>query len=515
MDAEVIIIGAGPTGLMAACQLGRFGIKAIVVDSKAAPTLQSRALLVTARSLEIYDQMGVADAVVSQGMHINEASMFSRGAEKANFPIGAVGKGLSDFPYMHVFEQSKNEQLLDDVLNRQGNSVWWNTEFTGLEQDKSGVSVHLIKQLPEMEAVTLRARYVIGCDGAASKVRQLLKCKFEGGTYNHKFFVADVKVNLQQPLGKLMISLAKTRFTAFFPMQGDNTYRVLGTLGRANQLEDNIQFSDVEPEIQSTLGTPLVFERVNWFSTYRLHHRCVDKFKVGRCFLAGDAAHIHSPAGGQGMNTGLQDAYNLSWKLAMVIAGNASEKLLDTYHKERYPFAKWLLKFTDRAFGIITSNNFFVSRLRIYLAPFILRWFISRPNNGKKMFRTVSQIWYNYRRSSLSATFSRQKLKFKAGDRFPYILIPLEGRMQSCYHLLKEAKFHLVIIVKDQVEQDNLIPERLKNFIKIVSIPFSSAWASLGIENSLFILVRPDNYVGLLADKLDKELLDEYFKRLF
>ncbi|MDB5019596.1 MAG: FAD-dependent oxidoreductase [Pedobacter sp.] len=516
MDAAVIIIGAGPTGLMAACQLGRYGISAVVVDSKAGPTVQSRALLVTARSLEIYDQMGVAETVVSDGTHVEEASIFTQGTEKLNFQIGAVGQGLTDFPYMHVYEQSKNEQLLYDVLSGQGNLVMWDTEFTGLEQDKDGVSVHLIKHLPKEHTLTLRAKYVIGCDGASSKIRQILNCKFEGGTYNHKFFVADVKTNLHQTPGKLILSLAKTHFCAFFPMQGDNNYRVLGTMGKANRLEQDITFSDVEPDIQSALGKPIVIDQVNWFSTYRLHHRCVDKFRVGNCFLAGDSAHIHSPAGGQGMNTGLQDAYNLTWKLAMIFAGLASEKLLDTYHEERYPFAKWLMKFTDRAFGIVTTNNYIISRIRIYLGPYILRWFISRPNNGKKMFRTVSQIWYNYRSSSLSVQLTGKKLKFSAGDRFPYVHTPIEGKMLSCYHLFREAKFHLVVIGKtDSDEESNLIPERLKGFIKLVSLPITSAWMLLGVKDSLYILVRPDNYIGLLADSLDTNTLENYFRRLY
>jgi 2-polyprenyl-6-methoxyphenol hydroxylase-like FAD-dependent oxidoreductase len=515
MDAAVIIIGAGPTGLMAASQLSRYGITCIVVDSKAGPTLQSRALLVTSRSLEIYDQMGIADKVVNQGMQVEEFSIFTQGAEKVKFPIGNIGQGLTDFPFMHVFEQSKNEQLLCDVLAMEGNSIWWNTEFLGLEQDNEGVAVHLLKCLPQEQSITLRAKYVIGCDGAGSKVRQILKCKFEGGTYKHKFFVADVKIRWDQAPHKVIASLARSGFCVFFPMQGDNNFRVLGTLGKFSGLDENIEFSDVQSNIEATIGMRLIFEQVNWFSTYRLHHRYVDKFKVDRCFLAGDAAHIHSPAGGQGMNTGLQDAYNLAWKLAMVLQDYSSEKLLDTYHSERYPFAKWLLKFTDRAFAMISSQNVFISWFRIYLAPILLRRFISRKGVGKNMFRTVSQIWYSYGSSPLSATLSSQKLKFKAGDRFPYVLTPVNGTMQSCYHLFRDAKFHLVIIGKPQVEKDsNLIPERLKNFIKIVSIPISSAWVGLGIEKSLYILVRPDNYIGLLADALDETTLENYFKRL-
>lgn len=511
MDAAVVIIGAGPTGLMAACQLGRYGVSCIVVDSKAGPTLQSRALLVTSRSLEIYEQMGVADEVVAQGTQVEEFAIFTEGKEKINFPIGNVGKGLTDFPYMHVFEQSKNEQLLSDVLEKQGNQVWWNTDFLMLEQDTGVVTVRLQKHIPEAQFITVRARYVIGCDGAGSKVRQTLNCKFEGGTYKHKFFIADVKIKWNQSPGKVIASLASKSFCAFFPMKGENNYRVLGTLDKLRETDEDIVFSDMERGIQSTLGLPLVIEQVNWFSTYRLHHRCVDKFRVGRCFLAGDAAHIHSPAGGQGMNTGLQDAYNLAWKLAMVISGHAGEKLLETYHSERYPFARWLLKFTDRAFGIISSRNVLFSWFRIHVGPLILRQLLRKKGVGTNMFQTVSQLWYGYGGSLLSVTHSNTKLKFKAGDRFPYVLTPIAGKLTSCYHFFEEARFHLVIIGKITGE----VPDHMKSFIKIVYLPHSSAWLSLGVENSLIILVRPDNYIGLVADEFGEKMLEDYLNRLF
>jgi 2-polyprenyl-6-methoxyphenol hydroxylase-like FAD-dependent oxidoreductase len=514
MEAAVVIIGAGPTGLMAACQLGRYGISCIIVDSKAGPTLQSRALLVTSRSLEIYDQMGVADQVVEQGTQISAFSIFTQGKEKVSLPIGIVGQGLTDFPYMHVFEQSKNEELLDDFLTTQGSPVWWNTAFLGLEQDHDGVSVHLLKQGPEEQRQTVRAKYVIGCDGASSKVRQMLNCKFEGGTYKHKFFIADVKMKWDHVPGKVVLSLGRSKFCGFFPMKGENNYRVLGTLSKANEAKENLEFADLEAGVQSAMGVPLTFEKLNWFSTYRLHHRCVDHFSVGRCFLAGDAAHIHSPAGGQGMNTGLQDAYNLAWKLAMVLGGHSSVRLLETYHNERYPFAKWLLKFTDRGFSMISSRNLLIGWFRIFLGPLLLGRFMRSEGRRKKMFETISQIWYAYGSSSLSETHSSQKLKFKAGDRFPYVLTQIDGQKKSCYHLLREAKFHLVII-GNQVKGDvHLVPERLKSLIALVYLPISNAWESLGVDRKLHILVRPDNYIGILADELDGNVLEQYFTRL-
>ncbi len=241
-------------------------------------------------------------------------------------------------------------------------------------------------------------------------------------------------------------------------------------------------------------------ENMNWFSVYKLHHRSVDTFKKGNVFLAGDAAHIHSPAGGQGMNTGLQDAYNLTWKMALVLKQIAGEKLLETYNEERLPFAKWLLKFTDRFFGIMTSSNIFISWVRNNILPTLLKFFFSRSFIRPIMFRTLSQIQWSYKACSISQNKSAQKLKFKAGDRLPFVLINNE----TVYKLLTEPAFHLLIIGDTKTVNTT-------EFVKPVTLDIE-AWKPFGVLKPLYILVRPDNYIGLIADEINDEILNTYLQ---
>lgn len=513
METEVIIIGAGPTGLMAACQLSRFGIEFVIADRKSKPTEESRAMIVTARSMEIYQQMGLSDTILDKGKIISSLSVISRGKEKVDFPIGKSGEGLTDFPYMLAFEQSANERLMYETLQQQNKQVLWCTEFISLQQEKDHVMVRLKKI--NGEEILVRGKYLVACDGAGSAVRQFLKCRFEGGTYENKFFVADTKLSWDQPFNKLIAAPSRKNFSAFFPMHGDQHYRVLGTLPKAYRHQENISFNQLEEVIRSTIGIPLRFEEVNWFSIYHLHHRCADKFRINRCFLAGDAAHIHSPAGGQGMNTGLQDVYNLSWKLAMVLRSYASDRLLNTYHIERYPFAKWLLKFTDRIFGFMTSSNVLISFLRLNLLNLFIGRMISKTSSGVRIFRIFSQIWYSYKNSPLSVQQTKQKLSFGAGDRFPYVMVNTDGKIQSCSCLFTAPKFHFVVIADGhEVFQESNIPGQLKAIIEVINLPLSDEWMAIGVKKPLYILVRPDNHIAMACDEFNESRLLTYFIKL-
>ncbi|HVW95936.1 MAG TPA: FAD-dependent monooxygenase [Mucilaginibacter sp.] len=511
LGTDIIIVGAGPTGLMAACQLARFGVDLIIIDAKAGTTPESRAMLVSARSMEIYQQMGLSDKVIAQGEYIRNLSIYIDGKEKVDFSLGKAGAGLTDFPYIQSFEQSGNESLLYEQLRKKGRDVLWRTELVDMEQSAEGVTVKL-QDLVAKKQLEVRAKYLIACDGASSTVRQLLKCKFEGKTYENKFFVADTRIDWAQPAHRVVASPSRTNFCAFFPMYDKDSYRVLGTLPGSFYNKENIAFQDIESVIRSTVGIPLQFKVVNWFSVYKLHQRCVESFAVNRCFLAGDAAHIHSPAGGQGMNTGLQDAYNLSWKLWMVLTGTAGGSLLSTYHTERYPFAKWLLKFTDRIFGFMTDRQVFFYLLRKHLLPFIFKVLSISPRIKKRIFRAVSQIWYSYEDSPLSVGHSEQSLTFKAGDRFPYVRIDHEGKTISCYHLLTAAKFHLVCIGADSNGNKDDVPAALVPLIQLINLPHSPCWLKLGIRTKLYILVRPDNYIGMISDRIDNDSLEKYFR---
>ncbi len=504
LRTRVIIIGAGPTGLMAANQLSRFGIDFVLLDSKDGPTVQSRAITVTARSLEIYQQMGLTDAVLEEGARINSFNIYSAGKKKAEVKIGEIGIGLTDFHYLLGYEQSKNEGLLYQNLKKIGHEVLWNTEFISLEQTPGAVAATVKNQ---SETFNITGTYLIACDGARSQVRHQLNFKFSGGTYENKFFVADVVMNWPLEYDRLVISPGDHSFCAFFPLKGEHCYRVVGTLPKGYTDREDIAFEDLDNTIKRTFKLPLEFEKVNWFSVYKLHHRCVDRFQSGNVFLAGDAAHIHSPAGGQGMNTGLQDAYNLAWKIAFVQKGIAKESLLETYNEERLPFAQWLMKFTDRAFTLMTSTNWFIRNLRKYIGLNLAGFILSRKLLRPRLFKTVSQTWYSYTGKSLSSGFSsKQKLTFRTGDRLPFI-------RSDYYTSFTTPGFHLIHI-SDQPSQ-NLHPEKALPFPITLVHNRLEEWKAFGVQLELFILVRPDNYILLIADCWDAAFVKTTVSRHF
>ena len=502
LKTDVLIVGAGPTGLMAANLLSRYGIDFIILDSKSGPTVESRAISITSRSLELYQQLGLSDYILSEGAKINSFNIYVRGKYKAHVHIGEIGDGKSDFSYLFAFEQYKNEQLLYGQLQKQGRDEVWDTEFEQLTQNDNGVEV-VTRQ--NGNPLRIKAQYLVACDGARSAIRHQLQIPFEGGTYENKFFVADTI--LHWPLGddQLIISPGDHNFCGFFPLKGKGAYRVLGTLPDDQRENDQITFADLEKTIRETIGIELTFEKVNWFSIYKLHHRCVDSFSKGRVFLAGDSAHIHSPAGGQGMNTGLQDAANLAWKLAFVLKKWAKPSILDTYNEERLPFARWLMRFTDQAFRVMTSDHWAIVWLRRYgllnVASMILqiRWI------RMLSFKTLSQTGYSYRRFLLSHHDSKQPLKFRAGDRLPYIReSPVE---KGFYSRFSKPNFYVIHISHHPASpvETKAWADAVPFPLEYLHQPLTPGWQLLGVKQPLFILLRPDHYMLLVADHLKPE----------
>src|SRR4029077_10090566 len=229
-----------------------------------------------------------------------------------------------------------------------------------------GVRAHLKRADGSLE--TCEAAFLAGCDGAHSSVREALKIGFPGGTYAHLFYVADVEAAGAAMNGELHVALDTTDFLAVFPLKGDGRARLIGTVREDSHVQhDDVSWNDVSQRVIEWMRIDI--RRVNWFSIYRVHHRVADHFRKGRAFLLGDAAHIHSPVGGQGMNTGIGDAVNLAWKLAAVLGGRADASLLDTYETERIAFARRLVATTDEAFTGVTSDGALARLVRLHIVP--------------------------------------------------------------------------------------------------------------------------------------------------
>jgi 2-polyprenyl-6-methoxyphenol hydroxylase-like FAD-dependent oxidoreductase len=361
----VLIVGAGPTGLVLALWLTRLGVHVRIIDKAPEPGTTSRAVAVQARTLELYRQVNISDAVVGGGVQVAAANLWVRGAQVARLPLGRLGEGLSPFPYALTYPQDAHERLLIERLNALSVRVERRTEL--LRFNEEAHSVRAVLRRPNGSEEVCEAAYLAGCDGASSIVREALGTGFPGGTYSGVFYVADVNADGLAANGEIHVELDEADFLAVFPLKRTGHLRLIGPVSRAPSRDEELTFADIE--LRAIGKLKLAIASVNWFSTYRVHHRVATRFRVGRAFLLGDAAHIHSPVGGQGMNTGIGDAVNLAWKLAAVLNHGAGDELLATYEIERIGFARRLVATTDRAFSVVTRRGGIARLLRTRLVP--------------------------------------------------------------------------------------------------------------------------------------------------
>lgn len=516
MDTEVLIVGAGPTGLMLANQLARRGVRAMIVDRHSGPAQQSRAMVVHARTLEIYSKMGIIDQAFALGTRAGGANLWANGRWTARVPIGDIGKRMSPFPFLLMLGQDDNERIMGAKLREHDVDVQWNTELVAFEQQPMHVDVTL--KGPDGGTRKIVAAWVAGCDGSRSPVRELSGITFPGAPYEQTFFVADTEATGPMKPDELNVYLWRDGFHLFFPMRGKDRWRVIGILPKPMRTRDDVTFDELIPEIQQEAGARLNFKQCHWFSTYRIHHRAAEKFRDRRCFLLGDAAHIHSPAGAQGMNTGLQDAYNLGWKLALVVQGQASPALLDSYEQERLPVAQRLLRTTDRLFQILVANGWFGTLLRTRIIARVAAFATTIERVRKLAFRTISQIGIRYRGSPLSRTLAGVPAGAPmAGDRFPWMQLRFRADepMKDLFQMLDDTSFNLLMI--GQSISAARVPVSA-GLLRTLEIPWdadnASEFGHVGISGPCFYLLRPDGHVGLAGTRMDAVEVSRYLSEL-
>jgi len=512
MDTDVLVVGAGPTGLMLANQLGRRGVRAMIIDRHAGPAVQTRALGVQARTLEIYAQLGIVDRALELGKRATGANLWTQGRPAARVPLGDIGRDLSPYPFLLILGQDDNERLLGEALRNWDMAVQWSTELVALTQDAYEVKATLKQADGTLREVT--AAWVGGCDGARSAVRELSGIAFQGAPYEHVFFVADTQMTGPMVPDELNVYLWRQGFHLFFPMRGTDHWRLVGIVPAELRGKDDLTFDDVIPSVAQEAGSELSFRACTWFSTYRIHHRRAEHFRDRRCFLLGDAAHIHSPVGAQGMNTGLQDAYNLAWKLALVVSGRGGEALLGSYEDERIPVAQRLLRTTDRAFSLVVADNLLVGLFRTRVLAKVLASAMRTERIRKVAFRTISQIGIRYPDSWLSETLSGLPHNApQAGDRFPWLRVKMapNGATLDLFKELDDTKFNLIVI--GQPSPAGGVPS-LGDLLRIHAIPNDPAndseLARADIPQPSFYLLRPDGHVGLAGIGLDLGAVTRY-----
>ncbi|MFF4508831.1 FAD-dependent monooxygenase [Streptomyces sp. NPDC001401] len=497
---DVLVVGAGPTGLALAAQLRAYGASFRIVDRSVDRVRESRALAIQPRTLEALAPFGVTDELIGRGNPAMQVRMHLP-RRVVQLPLFDIGLTDTAYPFLLFLSQAETESVLSEHLLDQGVEAERGTELVRLERTGSSVTCRLRHGDGTEEAVA--ATYVVGCDGAHSTVRDQAGIGFEGYAYPQTFLLADLEVDGLEP-GAVHTYMSGDGVLFFFPLGSPATWRLLTmrppdapdtqvTLGLLQEITD--RYADDRPALRDPV----------WMTDFRLHNRGAAHYRSGPFFLAGDAAHIHSPAGAQGMNTGIQDALNLGWKLALISRGRASEEWLETYEAERAPVGRRVLRFTDRAFTIGTSGNPVIRFARTRLAPRLAPLALRATGPRGLVFRTVSELGIHYRHSLATSAGPRSPRRGpRAGDRLPDLPRGLQARTSGPgRHLLLSGPpalwgdEHLVSLLKGR---DDLID--------VHRLGDDSPWTV-----ATHALVRPDGYLGYVARGTHLEGLRSYLDR--
>jgi 2-polyprenyl-6-methoxyphenol hydroxylase-like FAD-dependent oxidoreductase len=497
-ESEVLIIGAGPTGLVMAVWLARLGVPFRIIEKNSGPGQTSRAMAVHARTLEYYRQLGFGDEVVHAGIKVEKLRLLEGGRKIADLPFGDFGKGLSPYPFVLTYPQDEHERFLGEKLRALGAVIEWNTTLLGFKDTGDRIEASLRKDGKEE---TCRASFICGCDGVHSAVREGMKLTFPGGTYRQMFFVSDAAAQREGLIGEADFYLAANQLFLAFPIRSSGMVRLIGIVPPEVADRKELTFDDIYGYLKPMLKMRV--EKVNWFSTYYVHHRVADHFRANRAFVAGDAGHVHSPAGGQGMNTGIGDAVNLSWKLAAVVKGKADVSILDSYEIERMAFARSLVSTTDKLFQAMVQENIAGEIVRTMLFPHLLPLLLGFSAVRRAQFRLVSQTRINYRQSPLSEGSTGV---VDGGDRLPW----MEASDGGNFEPLKSLDWQVHIYGNASSDLRHFATEC---GLAMHEFPWSEAAHQAGFERNSLYLVRPDGHVALAEMKQDVEKLRSYLSR--
>ncbi len=499
-NSDVLIIGAGPTGLVLALWLTKLGVRVRIIDEAADPGTTSRALAVHARTLELYNQLDLAATITARGYRVPAARLWLGGRQAATISFEKLASELTPYPFLYIFPQDEHERLLVERLSELGVEVERSTTLVSYEKADVGISARV--RSPHGEE-TIAAPYIAGCDGARSRVRQGMGMGFPGGTYPLVLYVADVEGHGSAFNGDLNVDLDEADFLAVFPLADKGRIRLIGAVKEGGRQDlSKLTFDDVKGRAMATLG--LKVDHVNWFSVYHAHHRVTAHFRRDRAFLLGDAAHIHSPVGGQGMNTGIGDAINLAWKLSAVLTGQASERLLDTYEAERRAFATRLVATTDRFFTLAASEGRFADVIRMRLAPLLLPQVVKFQPAREYIFRTVSQITLNYRDRGLS---EGRVGAIHGGDRLPWVKI--DGG--DNYRALQRIAWQIHIYGEADPKLSAWCASRN---LAIQVYPWQASFDAAGLQRNALYLIRPDTYVALAKNTQNSAAVERFFEHV-
>ncbi|MDR3656859.1 MAG: FAD-dependent monooxygenase [Mycobacterium sp.] len=512
---DVLVVGAGPVGLVASAELARRGVRVRVIDKLAQPTDQSRAIAVHARSLDMFDRMGLVDKMVSTGIKAIAMQLYAGHTRLFRVPLGEVD---SAYPFTLTTAQTETERVLGDHLKSLGITVERGVELLALSQDDQAAHLSLRGEDGKTEQVS--ASWVIGADGGHSTVRKMLGAKLAGSFVGQRFLLGDVDAEHSLDLDSMHTFFAPEGPVVVLPM-------ALGRMRFLAEVHDApdtpLNMHPTQDELQAIVdrrigGIRLL--RSHWLTSFEIHHARVTAYRWGRVFLAGDAAHIHSPAGGQGMNTGMQDAFNLAWKLAAVVNGDSGDALLDSYEAERLPVADSVIAFTDRLTRAGT-----LSGLPRRIRDVAIRMVSHVPAARRVMAETAAEVNINYRNSPLAVDRCPRRAKVAAGDHVPHMFDAVLQKQLSAVFGPDNPGHAVLIITAGQVAPAAGCPGQTQVLVSdddspvagydtVIADPKRVVAQRFGLENGGRAVIRPDGYVGAVASLDDTTTVADYFAKV-
>ena len=541
-DCEVLVVGAGPVGLFLAGELKRQGVNCRLIDKSSGPCNEARATQFHPRSLEIFAQVGLFECFVEQGVTLEGTEVYHEGDK---VPIqNSLQDVESPFPFDLSLPQSRTERILIDHLKTLDQPIERNVELVSLVQDTTGVQATL--QHKDGNQEVLKTHYLVGCDGAHSQVRHELGLTLEGRDYPSTFIAADVRVKgpLARNKGTIITSSSSGMFFGPLPQERFIFSCDVPAGEPQPSLRDQPTPEEIQDYINAAGRSDLIIYDPVWLTYFRCHLRIAQQYQVGQVFLAGDAAHIQSPAAGQGMNTGIQDGFNLAWKLALVLRGKAPRSLLESYHAERYTTGKEMLKLTAKIHeSDFKHHTSLADQAKQFISQYLVHHHLLHSRQP-----TVDQTRISYHHSPiiLEEQFEGSDDVWhhapNAGDRAPDCSLTKQPDTIPIrlFDLLKTPQHHLLIFqgVEAQVDRSALwsrlsaIAEKYEDLIQPHLI-FQGNIPNMRIDDHClydetgethkryaanhpsFYLIRPDGYIGYRSPSLEMQALEDYLSQLF
>jgi 2-polyprenyl-6-methoxyphenol hydroxylase-like FAD-dependent oxidoreductase len=509
---SVLIVGAGPTGLLMAYKLARHGVAFRIIDNKPTRTQHSNAVAIQTRTLEIFKQLEVVDEFLKYGHKYHGIHFYDDGKEFAHVDFDCVD---SVYPFIMGVPQSETERILNNQLEHLHHRVEWSRDLIDLTQNSHGVRA-IIKHVDGVEE-QIDCDWLIGCDGSHSTVRNESDFTFPGEDVEQQFVVADTKLSSSLKSDCLHIFDNGGDMLGVFPY-GDGKYRIAANLNSTEKKECSEQ--EIKEIVDTRSRGAFQAQYASWISPFWIHSKLANQMRDGRIFIAGDAAHIHSPAGGQGMNTGLQDAYNLAWKLALVVQGRANPNILDSYEAERYPVIKRVVETTERMTNMILAKNTVINFLR----ETAMKLVANMPFLRKKFAMRMTQLDIIYDQSPIIDTGKGFSKKYpSAGYRAPDVEI---CQSRFLYDYLDDTHHHIVCFAagkklekvieqckmldaamagpyKDIVKLHLVTPELTNTLLFQIHDPEYAIHKEYNVSKPSLIIIRPDGYIGFKMNKIN------------